>query len=457
MLKRWLAPLSLALLLAACTSGALPVTLTSLTPADGATDVPVDTVLTAVFDRAIDGDTVDGAFTLVADGGGAVAGTVALSGDGLTATFTPDADLAYATEYTATVAGTVATTDGVALGGDASWSFTTEAEPLPGELLGGDYATTLVVEGDAVDLDADVSGGEGAYAFVLATGALPAGVALDATTGAITGNPSETGLFEGTVTVTDEASQTVDLAFSIEVAELLVGGAYAAYDAPSNVGTAIELASPFTGGYGTITYAITAGALPEAFTTLPLDPLDYPEYADGTYEVALDTADGTISGFTGAVGTFTGTVTATDELGQTATADFELVLGFDLEYTVFPVVDVPADSEVVVVNGDTVRVNGVPTLGLPESFPVLFFALAFDSEESFGDTGPGDFTVNVRDGVITKVYGEPFVVPTVWVYDVTVQAGILMEEGTPGEYVDPDPTSTPSAPVTFTFVYDEPI
>ena len=36
---------------------------------------------------------------------------------------------------------------------------------------------------------------------------------------------------------------------------------------------------------------------------------------------------------------------------------------------------------------------------------------------------------------------------------MTVQAGIVMDEGLPGEYVDPDPTSTPSAPVNFTFEY----
>jgi hypothetical protein len=456
-LKRWFAPLALALFLAACgTPAVVTLNVTALNPADDATDVAIDVVLSATFDRAIDAATLAGAFTLAADGGADVAGVAALSPDGLTATFTPAADLAYATTYTATVAGTVATTDGVELGGEASWSFTTVDEPLPDALVGGDYTTTVVVEGDAVDLAADVTGGEGAYAFALTTGALPTGVTLDATTGAIAGVPTETGLFEGTVTVTDDAAQTAVLDFSIEVAEVLVGGAYAAYDAPSNVATEIDLASPFTGGYGTISYAVTAGALPAAFTTLDLDPLvvgDYPDYAGGaTYEVALDAATGAIGGFTGAVGTFTGTVTATDDLGQTATATFELVLGFDLAYVGGTDFLVGFEGDVVVVNGDKVRVSGVPTDALPASFPVLFYDLVFDDVASTGDVEPTDFTINEGEGAITKIY-ENGIGASLWVYDVTVQAGVVVNEGTIDEGIEADPTSTPSAPVTFTFEY----
>jgi len=568
-LKRWLAPLSLALLLAACTTGALPLTLTDLNPEDGATEVAVDVLLTATFDRAIDAATLDGAFTLTAEGGAVATGTATLSGDGRTATFNPDANLAYSTMYTAAIAGTVATTSGVQLGGAASWSFTTEdepdtllvestnpaddatdvsvdavvtatfntpidgdtldgafalvvdggaavtgtvaldgtgliasftpdadldfdttytatlaatvstvsglelgaasswsfttaSEPLPEALVGGPYADTVVAENTAIDLAADVTGGEGAYAFALAVGdALPTGVSLDADTGAIAGTPTETGLFEGTVVVTDGAAQTVDLTYSIEVAAELVGGAYAGYDAASNVGTEIALLEPFTGGYGTITYAVTAGALPAAFTTLDLDPLvagDYPDYLGGdTYEVVLDATTGTIGGFTGAVGTFTGTVTATDELGQTADATFELVLGFDLAYVDGTDYIVGAAGNVIVVNGDKVRVSGVPTDALPASFPVLLFELTYDGGASSGDVGASDFTINEGEGAITKVYengGSSF-----WVYDVTVQAGIVVNEGTIDEGIEPDPDSTvaPSAPVTFTFEYVAPV
>lgn len=446
MFKRLIPLLGLTLFLAACGTGVAPLTVSDLTPADGAENVAVDVVLSATFDEAIDPDTLAGAFTLAADGGADVTGTAALSGDGLTATFTPDADLAFSTTYTATIAGTVATTSGTTLGGAASWSFTTAA---PAALTGGDYESTVLVVDTALDLAADTSGGEGDVTFALDSGALPDGVTLDADTGAIAGTPTVTGQYTGTVVASDEGGATVSLAFDIEVAELLEGGTYATYSAASNVATAISIASPFTGGYGDVTYAITVGALPSAFTTQELDPVGYPDYTEGTYEVTLGSTTGVISGFTGAVGTFTGTVTATDELGQEATATFELDLGFDLAYVGGTELTVGPEASVVV-NGDKVRVNGVPTLGLPGDFTDLFFALTLDTTASEGGVAQGDFVVNESDGTISKLDTSGTASPVAWVYDVTVQAGVITDES-----VDPAPDSTPSAPVTFTFTYEE--
>ncbi len=447
MFKRWMSLLGLVLLLAACGTAVVPVTVSDLTPADGATDVAIDVVLSATFDKEIDPATLDGAFTLTADGGGDVAGTAALSGDGLTATFTPDADLAYDTTYTAEIAGTVATTDGTSLDGAASWSFTTEAAPPPPPALtGNDYEALTgldsVVEGNPIDLAADTSGGDGDVTFALDTGTLPTGVDLDTATGAIAGTPTETGSFSGTVVASDEGAGSVTLAFDINVAELLEGGTYS-YTEPSNIGTAIDIVSPFTGGFGTITYEVTEGALPEPFTTVDFDfgDSDYPDWpGPDTYDVTL-AADGSITGATGTVGTFTGTVTATDELGQEATATFELVLGYDLAYTGDLTIAVPGtvDPSEVVVNGDRVRVNGVPFFGLPDGFPALQFTLT-----NVGGTGdPADFDINVADGTISKVAST--VVDTDWVYEVTV-------DGDPA-----DPEAPASDPVTITFTFTGPV
>jgi hypothetical protein len=444
MFKRWISLLGLALLLAACGTAVVPVTVTDLTPADGATDVAVDVVLSATFDQEIDPATLDGAFTLTADGGADVAGTATLSADGLTASFTPAADLAFSTTYTAEIAGSVATTDGTTLDGAASWSFTTvAAPPPPPALTGNDYAETTVVEGTPIDLAADTSGGDGDVTFALDTGALPTGVTLDTDTGAIAGTPTETGTFTGTVVASDEGTGTVTLAFDITVGELLESVDYATYTAASNVNTAIDIASPFSGGFGTITYEVTAGALPAAFTTVDFDPGTsvYPDYTPDTYEVTLG-ADGSITGATGAVGTFTGTVTATDELGQEATATFELVLGYDLAYTGDLTIPVPGLTDPggeVVVNGDRVRVNGVPFFGLPADFPALQFTLT-----NVGGTGdPADFDVNTSDGTISKVAST--VVDTDWVYEVTV-------DGDPA-----DPEAPASDPVTITFTFTGPV
>jgi hypothetical protein len=72
---------------------------TTVTPADGATDVPVDTVLLALFSAPAESATIT-----VTDGTSAVAGTTALQGDGSSATFTPDSDLDRDTSYAVDVA-----------------------------------------------------------------------------------------------------------------------------------------------------------------------------------------------------------------------------------------------------------------------------------------------------------------------------------------------------------------
>jgi hypothetical protein len=447
MLRRLLAPLALALTLAACTTPVTPtaLTVTELVPADEATNVSVDVVLSATFNLAIDADSLVGTFTLAAEGGADVAGVAALDADGTTATFTPAAPLAYATTYVATVSGDVETTTGVALGGEASWSFTTEDEPLPDALVGSDYADALLVEDTALDLAADVSGGEGAYAFALEVGSvLPAGVTLDATTGAIAGTPTETGLFAGTVVVTDEAAQTVELGYSIDVAaELVATGDYAAYAAPSNVNTVIDLTAPFAGGRGALTFTVIDGALPATFTSL--DTL-VPEYTGATYELDLDPVTGAIAGATGYFGLFEGMVQAEDELGQTATATFSLDLGLDLAYTGATTLIVP-QGEAVVVNGDTVRISGVPTLALPADFPLLYFSLTFDGAASSGDVDALDFDINDGDGTISKLYVND-ILPSEWHYAATVQEGFM-----DGPFLAPLPDSVPSAPVDFVFEY----
>src|SRR6056297_785267 len=130
MFRRIAATTLLVLTIAACGVVTNPIEVTSLTPEDGATGVPVDVQLEAAFSQSIDETTLAGNFSLSGPGGD-VAGTIAYDAMTQTATFTPDADLAFDTTYTATIAGSVATTDGETLAGDASWSFTTAAEVAP--------------------------------------------------------------------------------------------------------------------------------------------------------------------------------------------------------------------------------------------------------------------------------------------------------------------------------------
>jgi hypothetical protein len=108
-----------------------PPTVTGVGPTDGATDVAVNTVVTATFDEAMDVATIDETTVELRDGGGTlVAATVAYDGPSQTATLTPSAPLANSEPYTATVRGEASgVTDvaGNALAADFNWSFATEA------------------------------------------------------------------------------------------------------------------------------------------------------------------------------------------------------------------------------------------------------------------------------------------------------------------------------------------
>jgi hypothetical protein len=100
----------------------------STAPANGATAVPVTQIITATFSKTMSAATINSSTFLVTGPGAiAVTGTVAYSGT--TATFTPAANLAPSTLYTATI--TTGATDAVGnpLAANFVWSFTTGTIP----------------------------------------------------------------------------------------------------------------------------------------------------------------------------------------------------------------------------------------------------------------------------------------------------------------------------------------
>ena len=97
--------------------------MTSESPAASATDVSLSTPLTATFNEEVQSSTI--AFTLTSSSGSSVAGTLAYNPTTVTATFTPNAALAYNTTYTAKVSG-AENSSGTAMSAPVSWSFTTD-------------------------------------------------------------------------------------------------------------------------------------------------------------------------------------------------------------------------------------------------------------------------------------------------------------------------------------------
>jgi hypothetical protein len=109
------------------TADITPPTVVRTSPRDGATGVAVTTKVTATFSEAMDATTITvDSFTL--DG---VAGRVAYNSSTYTATFTPSANLAYSTTYTATLSTAITDVAGNHLASVYTWSFTTGAKPAP--------------------------------------------------------------------------------------------------------------------------------------------------------------------------------------------------------------------------------------------------------------------------------------------------------------------------------------
>jgi Bacterial Ig-like domain len=111
-----------------------PPTIILTLPASAATSVPTNQKITATFSKVMDPATItaSGTFTLAVAGvgGAAVPGTVSYAGSA--ATFTPTANLAANTQFTATVTNAAKDLSGNALVAGAKpnpWSFTTAAGP----------------------------------------------------------------------------------------------------------------------------------------------------------------------------------------------------------------------------------------------------------------------------------------------------------------------------------------
>jgi hypothetical protein len=103
-------------------------TVISTVPANLATGVPVNQGLIATFSEAMNSATIDATtFTLAGPGGVSVTGVVAYVAAGSSATFTPTANLAPSTLYTATITTGAMDLAGTALAANYVWTFTTSA------------------------------------------------------------------------------------------------------------------------------------------------------------------------------------------------------------------------------------------------------------------------------------------------------------------------------------------
>ncbi|WP_296599920.1 putative Ig domain-containing protein [Phenylobacterium sp.] len=222
---------------------------------------------TAPYSFAVTSGSLPGGLSLA--GGGGLSGTPTTAG---------------AYSFTVTVTDANSSTANRAYSGSVAAALSISTTSVATPVVGVAYSQAI-----------SATGGTAPVTFAVSAGALPAGLALNGTSGAITGTPTTSGAFSFSITATDAGSRTATRAYSGSVAAA-VSITTASLSAPT-VGAAYSQTLGATGGTSPYSFSVTSGSLPAGLSL-----------ASG----------GAITGTPTTAGAYSFTVTVTDAASATA-------------------------------------------------------------------------------------------------------------------------------------------
>ncbi len=270
-------------------------------------------------------------------GGGSISSEVAsvpfpLSQCGTVTTFDPPPVLFFWGQFFFNAPVTSGDTYAVLLTGTAIGG----AEPISAPMTFSTTTISAATVGSPYDytLSAD---GSPAPTYAVTSGALPAGLSLNPTTGAITGTPTAAGAYSFTVTATN-ANGSTSQAFSGTVQAVAPTEFSTTTIAPTTVGSPYDYTISANGSPAP-TYAVTSGSLPAG--------------------LSLNPTTGEITGTPTTAGAYSFTVTATNAGGSTEQAFSGTVQAAPVAPTEFSPTTI-APATVSYLYFDAVSANGSP-------------------------------------------------------------------------------------------------
>ncbi|MEZ5360806.1 MAG: Ig domain-containing protein [Bryobacterales bacterium] len=190
---------------------------------------------------------------------------------------------------TLTTAGTASFTIGLS---DAASA--TDSQALSIEVLQGPSITTssfsAATVGQSISVLLEATNGTTPYTWSIISGALPAGLALNTSTGAITGSPTtaETASFTAQVSDANSVTDTKALTWTVNAAPSITTSTLP----ETTVGAPYSSSLAATGGTGALTWSIASGALPAGVTLNPTTgALTGTPTAEGTASFTVKAAD----------------------------------------------------------------------------------------------------------------------------------------------------------------------